>query len=153
VSFHHAGQDRPALGGRPERGDQSAAQHHRGEVGLDYEMPAERLHEDRELDRAATIAAVLGRKRQAEPTELGELRPDLAAEARFARRDPLERTVVVALAKEFLGALAQEDVFAVVSKVHDAHSLRSRRDIPHEKRPRGACHRRAFFSSTDRRSG
>ena len=38
-------------------------------------MPAERLHENGELDRAAAAAAVLEGKGQAEPTELRKLGP------------------------------------------------------------------------------
>src|SRR5262249_52671708 len=109
--------------------------------------------EDRELDRATTVAPVLRCERQAEPAELGKLRPDLAAEARLACRDPLERAVVVALTEEFLGALAQEDVFAVVSKVHTAIPAQHGVDPPRPALARRMPPREHCLSSTDRRPG
>ena len=118
TTFDHRRQHRAALGGRSQGGDHAAAQHHGREIGLDDEVPAERFHEDGELDRAATVAAILRRERQAEPTELGELRPELAVEAGLARGDLLERAVIVALAQEFFRAVAQDDVLGIVSKVH-----------------------------------
>jgi hypothetical protein len=118
ISCDHRRQQRAALGGRAQGGDQAAAEHDRSEIRLHDEVPAECFHQDGELDRAAAGAAVLRRKRQAEPAERGELGPQPAVEALFARGDPLERAIVVALAQEFLGAVAQDRVLGIVSQVH-----------------------------------
>ena len=118
AAVDHRRQHSPALGRRSQAGDEAAAQHDGREIGLDHEVPAERLHQDGELDRAAAAAAVLQSERQAEPAERGELVPDLAAPAGFAVGDFLKGAVVVALGQEFLGAAAQDRVLGIVSKVH-----------------------------------
>ena len=51
-------------------------QHDGGEIGLDHERAAERLHDDHGLDRAAAETAVGFGEGQAEQAEIGELRPD-----------------------------------------------------------------------------
>ncbi len=122
MAIHHRRQQRAALGGRAQGGDQAAAQHHGREIGLDDEMPTERLHENGKLDCAAAAAAVLHVERQSQPAELRELGPELAVEARLARGDLLERAVVVALAEEFLRAVAQDGVLGVVAQVHGVRS-------------------------------
>src|SRR4029077_17372500 len=66
LSFAHRRQHGLTLGRRAQGGDEAAAQYHGGEVGLDDEVLAECFHEDREFDCAASIAAVLRRKRQAQ---------------------------------------------------------------------------------------
>ena len=118
LSFHYRRQHRLPLGRRAQGGDEAAAQHHRCEIGFDDEMLAECFHEDGELDRAAPVAAVLRRKRQTQPAELGELPPDLTIPAGLARGDPLHRAVVVPLGQKLFGALAQDDMLGRVSKVH-----------------------------------
>src|SRR5262245_33170635 len=81
-------------------------------------MPAERLHQDGELDRAAAAAAVLRRERQAEPAELGKRGPDLRAPAGLAVGDLAETAVVVALGQEFFRAVAQDVLLGAVSEIH-----------------------------------
>src|SRR5262245_56892459 len=81
-------------------------------------MPAERLHQDGELDRAAAAATILRRERQAEPAELGRRGPDLVAPAGLAVGDLAEATVVVALGQEFFRAAAQDFLLGAVSEIH-----------------------------------
>src|SRR6202022_1004025 len=94
-----------------------------------------------ELHRAAAAAAVLRRKRQAEPAELRELGPELAAPARLAVRDLLECAVVVAPAEEFFGAVAQDHLLGIVSKVH-GDGPGCQRAIPFKHRSRLRLSRR-----------
>ena len=68
----------------PPRATNCAAQPTVGEIRLDDQALADRLHHDHHVDRAAAEAAVLGRKRQPEQPHLGQRRPRLAAPA--ARR-------------------------------------------------------------------
>jgi hypothetical protein len=54
---------------------QTAAQHHGGEIGFKRQRPPDRLHHNHGLDRPAAQSAVLLGKRQPEQTKLGVLAP------------------------------------------------------------------------------
>jgi hypothetical protein len=92
AAVDHGRQDRAALFGRPQGGDEAAAQHHGGEIGLDDEVPAERLHQDRELDRAAAAAAVLRCERW--PSQ-----PSRANSAQISRLQPASLSAVLRKAR------------------------------------------------------
>ncbi len=158
VAVDHRRQQRPALALGPERGDQPAAEHDGREIGLDHQVPAECLHQDRELDRAAAAAAIFECKGQAEPAEGGEFAPDLAAPAGVALGYPLKRAVVVALGQELVGAAAQKLVLGIVAKVHGCRlGLRGGRSGSNLDRGRarvqsGSNDRMAWKPRPDRRS-
>ena len=86
LPLRHRRQHRLTFGRRAQGGDEPATQHHRREIGFEHEVLAESFHQDGELDRAAADAAVLRRKRQTEPTELGELRPESRGSSRHRSR-------------------------------------------------------------------
>ena len=127
LPLRHRRQHRLTFGRRAQGGDQPATQHHRREIRFEHEALAEGFHQDGELDRAAADAAVLRRERQTEPTELGELRPDLAVPAGIARGDLLHGAVVVSFVQKLVGALAQDGVLGGVSKVHGVSRNRMKR--------------------------
>ena len=127
LPLRHRRQHRLTFGRRAQGGDEPATQHHRREIGFEHEALAESFHQDGELDRAAADTAVLRRKRQTEPTELGELRPDLAVPAGIAGGDLLHGAVVVSFVQKLVGALAQDGVLGGVSKVHGVSRNRMKR--------------------------
>ena len=57
---------------------QPAAEHHGGEIRLQHQRAAERLHHDHGLDRAAAEPAIVFGEGQPEQAELGVLRPHRA---------------------------------------------------------------------------
>ena len=148
LSVDHRRQHGLTLGRRAQGGDEAAAQYHGGEVGLDDEVLAECFHEDGEFDCAPSIAAVLRRKRQAQPTELGEFPPDFTIPAGLAGGDLLHRAVVVPLGQKLFGALAQDDMLGRVSKVHGVFPAQH-----DEARRKKVVVTRALPSSIDRAGG
>ena len=97
---------------------EAAAEDHGGEIGLERERAAERLHDDHGLDRAAAEAAMLLGEGQPEQAELGVLRPQRAAEALGLLRVAPPVLEAVAVGDEPLDALLQEPLFVGEIEIH-----------------------------------
>ena len=80
-----AGNMRGLLLGRTAVAQEAAADHDGGEIRLQHQRLAERLHHDHGLDAAGAEAAIVFRERQAEQALFGELAPDAFAPAALLR--------------------------------------------------------------------
>ena len=99
-------------------GDQCRADHHRGEIGFGNQPAPERFHQDADLDRAAAKPAMVLGDRQRQPAELGELLPDLGAEAERIVRQETAMVGVVGLRHKTFGTLTQHPLLVAQCKVH-----------------------------------
>ncbi len=97
---------------------QSACQHHGGEIRLERERTADLLHHDHGFDRPAADAAMLFGKRQAEQAKLGVLPPEVAAPAGRFLCVAFARVELIAVGKQPLDALLQQPLFVVQRKIH-----------------------------------
>jgi regulator of protease activity HflC (stomatin/prohibitin superfamily) len=107
-------------------GERRAAEHDARHERLEHEAAAERLGEDHRLDGRAAEAAAILRERDAEPAELGELRPMLAAEAlgRGDDRGALRLRVVVG--DEAVDAVLDERLVRESAKSNVVYTLEPR---------------------------
>ena len=98
--------------------DQRGADHDGREIGLGDQPAPERFHQDADLDRAAAEPAIGFRDRQRQPAELGELLPDLGAEAERIVRQLAAMIGVVGLGDKAVGTFAQQPLLVAQGKVH-----------------------------------
>jgi hypothetical protein len=88
------------------------------EIGFADEAAPERFHQDADLDRAATEPAIGLVDRQRQPAEIGELLPDVGAEAvRFVRQFAAA-IGGVGLADKAVGTFAQQPLLVAQGEVH-----------------------------------
>ena len=113
-----AGNVRRLLLGRTAAAQEAAADHDGGEIRLQHQRLAQRLHHDHGLDRAGAEAAVVFRERQAEQALLGELAPDRLAPAALLRRVFLARVEVVGVVQQPVDAILEKPLLLGQIKIH-----------------------------------
>jgi len=95
-----------------------AAEADGGEVRLDDERVAERLHHDHHVHRGTAEASVLRVERHAEDAHLGEGGPDVFAPSRRRGDDLRTRVEAVAGTEELAQGLGEEALLVAVLEVH-----------------------------------
>ena len=98
--------------------DQRCADHDGREIGLGDQAAPERFHQDADLDRAAAEPAMGLGDRQRQPAEIGELLPDIGAEAERIAGDLAAVIGGIGLADEAVGTFAQQPLLVAWGKVH-----------------------------------
>ena len=111
-------QQRLLLRGVAGAPQQSAAQDDGGEVRLQHQAAAERLHHDHRLDRPAAEAAMRFGERQAEQAEFGVLLPDGAAPAVRLGHVLLALLELVLVGDQPIDAVLQQALFVGEVEVH-----------------------------------
>src|SRR5215831_17449554 len=109
------------LGGRA-MAQEAAADHHRGEIGLQHQRAAERLHHDHGFHATAAEAAVLFRERQAEQALLGELAPDGLAPAALLLHVFLALLEIIGVGQETVDALLEKALLLRQIEIHFFYS-------------------------------
>ena len=109
---------RGLLLGRTAASQEAAADHHGGQIRLQQQRLAQRLHHDHGLDRAGAEAAVVFRERQAEQPLFGELAPDRLAPAALLRAVFLARIEVVGVVQEPVDAFLEKPLLLGQIKIH-----------------------------------
>ena len=102
----------------PHSAISAGADHDGREIGFGDQAAAERFHQDAGLDRAGAEPAIGLRDRQRQPAEIGELFPDLAAEAERIARDAAAVIGVIGLGDEAVDAFAQQPLLVAQGEVH-----------------------------------
>ena len=97
---------------------QRCADHDGGEIRLGDKPAPERFHQDADLDRAAAEPAMGLGNRQRQPAEIGELLPDVGAEAERIAGDLAAVIGGIGLADEAVGTFAQQPLLVARGKVH-----------------------------------
>ena len=95
-----------------------------GQIWLQHQRLAHRLHHDRGLDRAGAEAAVFFRERKAEQALFGKLAPDGLAPAALLGAVFLARVEVVAIVQETVDAFLEKPLLLGQIKIHVVYSLR-----------------------------
>ena len=101
--------------GQAERG---GAQHDRRQIRLQHQVPAEGLHQQHDVDRAAAEAAMLLGDRQAEQAELGIALPECLAPARWRLQQRLALLEAVFGRQQPGDAVAQQALVVGEIEVH-----------------------------------
>src|SRR6185312_16640091 len=97
---------------------EAAADHDSSEIGLEHERAAERLHHDHGFHAAATEAAILLGKRQAQQALLGELAPDGLAPAALLLHVFLALFEFVGVGQETVDALLEKTLLLGQIEIH-----------------------------------
>ncbi len=104
--------------------EEAAADHDGGEIRLQHQRLAERLHHDHGLDAAGAEAAIGLRKGQAEQTLLGELAPGGLAPAALLFHVFLAGIEVVGVGQQTIDAIFEKPLLLGQIKIHFTCSLR-----------------------------
>ena len=104
--------------GRAAMAQEAAADDDGGEIRLQHQRAAHRLHHDHDLGRAGAEAAVFFRERQAEQALFGKLAPDGFAPAALLRHVFLAAIEVVGIAQEALDAFLEKPLLLGQIKIH-----------------------------------
>ncbi len=120
-----AGNVRGLLLGRTAMAQEAAADHDGGEIRLQHQRLAERLHHDHGFDRAGAEAAIGLRERQAEQALLGELAPDGLAPAALLLLVLLARIEIVGVGQQTVDAFLEKALLLGQIKIHVLYSLRT----------------------------
>jgi len=97
---------------------QRAAQNDAGKIGLDNERPAERLHYQPRVHRAAAETAFSLGERQTQQTQLGEGGPDIAAPSVRLRAETLARLEAVGVGDQSIHAVLEQALVVAEVEVH-----------------------------------
>src|SRR3954470_1444609 len=103
---------------------EAAADHDGGEIWLQHQRLAERLHHDHGLDRAGAKAAIGFRERQAQQALLGELAPDGLTPAAFFLLILLARVEIVGVGQQTVDAFLEKALLLGQIKIHVLYFLR-----------------------------
>src|SRR6185369_927546 len=111
-------------------GDQRRADHDGGKVRLGDETAAERFHQDADFDRAAAEPAMGLGDRQRQPAEIGELLPQIGAEAEWLACDLAAVIGGIGFADEAVDTFAQQPLLVAQGEVHLIFFARSTWLVP-----------------------
>ena len=97
---------------------ETATDHHCGQVGFEDQRTAERFHHDRGFHRARAEAAVVFRERQTQQALLCQLAPDLTAPAVLLCGILLALLKVIRVSQQPVDAVFQEALLLGQIKIH-----------------------------------
>ncbi len=97
---------------------EAAGDHHGGQIRLEHQRAAHRLHHDHGLDPAGAEAAIVFGKGQAEQALLGELAPHRSAPAALLRHVLLAGFEIIGVGQQAIDALFQEPLLLGQIKIH-----------------------------------
>src|SRR3954465_9001810 len=109
---------RGLLRGGPAMAQEAAGDDHGGEIRLEHQRLAHRLHRARDLDRARTEAALRHGERQRYRALLGQLAPDVFAPAALFRPLFLALVEIVGVAQQALDAFLEKPLLLRQIKIH-----------------------------------
>ena len=98
--------------------EETAADHHRGQVWFKNERAAERFHHERGFHRACAKAAIVFRERQAQQALLRKLAPDLTAPAVLFGGVFLALLEIIRISQQPVDAVFQETLLLGQIKIH-----------------------------------
>src|SRR5262245_29296626 len=104
---------------------EAAADHDGGEIRLQHQRLAERLHHDHGLDRAGAEAAIGLCEGQAQQALLGELAPDGLAPAALLLLVLLARIEIVGVGQQTVDAFLEKALLLGQIKIHVLYSLQN----------------------------